>query len=574
MNKDIFAEFEGNEAFTFYIEKAELARTSDEGEIRITGCASTVNIDHDMERMAEPALERMANIINEKSVPLRVEHQKNDNAIIGAVDKAWLDDRQKLWIEAKLDKSNPAAMMLHEALKAGSKLGLSVGGRVRHATRELVESAGKMIKTFYDVILDEVSVTPRPSNYDAWLVQKHYVREDDKVAEFQSGKIYDAFLFENPRFDYLMAIEKSIPDQKWKKVEPEKENINMGIFKTKESEETKLTEEKAIDTSTDSEKTETGEETKPVEDFASKSYVDKKFADLTNLIKSSFKKTTETEATGTTREVTAPVEETTPAVDQTIPVDEKKENPAQVRTTTIKEEFAVKTGANGTTDETREMKETSPLEETPTLESSKSVTKNALRNFVASIQKASEELMNEVSDTKETDKAITDEKIESPKTESSSSSETKVEEATKDDEESSGSSEKFEDMKDYVLPELKRSARKFSNIDVLSSYIGKSIDKIEDRFAKSGKRIPGLRNVILDTIRNDEEIQKSIQSMMKEPGVKRSVSFGTAYAVTKDGQRLRLVADTSTVQKSVIDKKAKFGDVYKTYFSSESEKKA
>ena len=37
---------------------------------------------------------------------------------------------------------------------------------------------------------------------------------------------------------------------------------------------------------------------------------------------------------------------------------------------------------------------------------------------------------------------------------------------------------------------------------------------------------------------------------------------------TKDGARLKLVSDDAYVQKSVISKDAKFGDVYKAGFSS------
>ena len=155
-NKIIKIEADGDFPFSFYIEKA--IPDGDEENMTIKGVASTVNIDHDNERMSPEALQSMAEIINEKSVPLRVEHQKDDNAIVGNVNKAWVDSRNQLWIEAALDKSHPGASMLYKALKTGAKLGLSVGGRVKHAMKDLSESAGKMIKTFYNVVLDEVSV--------------------------------------------------------------------------------------------------------------------------------------------------------------------------------------------------------------------------------------------------------------------------------------------------------------------------------------------------------------------------------------------------------------------------------
>ncbi len=79
--------------------------------------------------------------------------------------------------------------------------------------------------------------------------------------------------------------------------------------------------------------------------------------------------------------------------------------------------------------------------------------------------------------------------------------------------------------------------------------------------------------MIVDYIREDTELQKSIRSMMKQPGVKKSVNFGTPYAITKDGQRLRLVPDDTYTQKSVVDKNMKFGEVYKNNFSSQFDRK-
>lgn len=574
----IIAEALGDFSFTFKVEKAEIDESNSD-EMTIVGIASTINVDHDDERMAEPALDRMANIINEKSVPLRVEHQKNDDAIIGKVDEAWLDDRKNLWVKAKLNKENSAAVMLHNALKAGAKLGLSVGGRVKRATRELVEGAGKMIKTFYDVILDEVSVTPRPANYDAWLIKKHYVEENDDIDTFSKSSLgkmlYDTFLFENPKFDYLMAIEKSIPDQAWKKVEPETINKDMfgNIKKVKdETEETESPKE------TNSDKK---------EEIASKSYVDKKFSELSDLIKSALAKVTEIEATGTTRETTTSTEETIPAVEQKLPTDEKTENPAQERT--------VKEGANGTTDTSREATSstTTTTTETPALDSSnpttpkeenpaqvKSISKRLLEKLSDKIRKATESAISELSDSLSDEKkkeasseddteVDTSEKTDDKDTTSESTSDES--EATKSDEESSGSSDSKTLGEEYELPELKRSSKPAS-IDVYASYVAKTIDDAEERLSKGGKRVPGLRSMILDVIRNDEEIQKSVSQMMKEPGAKRSVSFGIPYAVSKDGSRLRLVADDTVVQKT-INPKAKFGDVYKAYFSSANDNK-
>ena len=172
MDKDLITiKAEGDFPFTFYIEKAI---AGEEGEdMIITGVASTVNIDHDNERMSSSALKSMAEIINEKSVPLRVEHQSGDNAVVGDVYKAWVDERDQLWIKALLHKAHPAAGILYKSLKDGVKLGLSVGGRVKSAIREFSEATGKMVKTFYQVALEEVRMV--------FLRKKDYIIENSRL---------------------------------------------------------------------------------------------------------------------------------------------------------------------------------------------------------------------------------------------------------------------------------------------------------------------------------------------------------------------------------------------------------
>ncbi len=237
----IFVEAEGDFPFQFHIEKAEPIEK--DGEFFVTGVASTLNIDHDNERMSKEALVQMANVINEKSVPLRIEHQKSDEAIIGKVYEAHVDERNQLWVKASLDKSNAVSNLLYKSLKEGVKLGLSVGGRVKKATRELVESAGKFIKTFYDIVLDEVSVTQRPANYDAWLFAKSIVKPGGDVTEFYSStQLRNEFLFTNPQLDYLQVIAKSIPDQAWKPVEKKSNDMSKEEIKKADTDSTQITE--------------------------------------------------------------------------------------------------------------------------------------------------------------------------------------------------------------------------------------------------------------------------------------------------------------------------------------------
>ncbi len=241
INKNILvAENDSGFEFTFYIEKAQV--TDDTEKMMIRGIASTSNVDHDQERFAPKALEKMVNIINQKSVPLRVEHSKGQGSVIGDIKKGWLDGRNQFWIEAELDKNNKTASLIYSALKKGAQLGLSVGGRVKRAVMELSEKTGQAVKTFYDVILDEVSVTPRPANYDAWLFSKSIIKKGENIKPYYNSPLYDQFLATNPQLDYLAVFEKSIPRNSWIKVDNLLNYEPMLNFGKKSISETKVSE--------------------------------------------------------------------------------------------------------------------------------------------------------------------------------------------------------------------------------------------------------------------------------------------------------------------------------------------
>ncbi len=297
----------GDFPFKFYIEKAQAV--DEEGEMIITGVASTMNVDHDNERMSERALSSMAEVINDTSVPLRIEHDKSDKAIVGKVFKAWIDDRKQLWIKAILDSTHPASSILHSSLKQGAKLGLSVGGRVKKATREFSEAVGNVIKTFYEVALDEVSVTQRPANYDSWLLAKSIVEKSEDVSKYYQSPFYQEFLFENQQLDYLQSFAKSIPDKSWGKLTINKKNTMSKETKTEETtEETtkaeETTETKETTKTTKAEETET-ETTKgyasKAEVNALKSMVTKGFEAVTGILAKMSSKEEGTETTETTK---------------------------------------------------------------------------------------------------------------------------------------------------------------------------------------------------------------------------------------------------------------------------------
>ena len=491
--KTITIEATGDFPFSFYIEKA--VPSGDEEHMSIKGVASTTNVDHDQERMSESSLKAMAEIINQTGVPLRVEHQKEDNAVIGSVFKAWVDERNQLWIEANLDKSHPGASMLYKALKTGAKLGLSVGGRVKHAVKEFSESAGTMIKTFYNVVLDEVSVTSRPANYDAWLVSKSIISKDEDGERFVDSPIYKEFLFENQGFDYLQSFAKSIPDNSWKKVNIIKSNEENSMSEKeikKDSTKEEETKEKAGEGAKEEvkEKAEDKKEdetaTKSEDTF--KSMVMKTLEGLTAVVAKLAK--------GSSKEETEKTEETT--------IMEDKKEKSEEKTDDKKEEKA----------ETKE-------EEASTKDYHIKSMQNVLKR-IEDLSKAMEETTEETK-------------------------------------------EKAEDKKE------EEETTKSMDLDKFVATVEKSINDLQEKFSKGGKRTLGLAEMIVNAIRTDKGVQKEIQDMMKEPGFKKSMQFGVPMMRTKDGKAYRLTAQVmgEEVEKSRKDVSGKsFKEVYNQNFSS------
>ena len=527
--------------FSFYVEKAEAS--NENGDLIISGVASSTLVDHDSERMSLSALQQMANKINSEGVPLRIEHQKDDQAVVGEVISAEVDPRNRLLIKAKVSKGNAAGLMLHNALMGGLKMGFSVGGRVKRAYRELSEGSGQLVKTFYDILLDEVSVTPRPANYDSWSDGKYGML----AKSINPDALYRQFLTENPKLDYLAVIEKSIPDTAWEKVETKDENTNMlkktsteeekaetstmeeKAFPTKTSEEekaeTSTTEEKAESSETEEEKAETSE-TKT----ASIEYVDSKFNEVISLLKSVQK-----EVSGNTQSESVkpnkPVEQTNPDED----VTDHEVKPKSMRKTwpTETEEKADENGDDGKPEAPNEaVDQTNPEEKKP--------------------EKARKTWPTESEEKAESEDETTEEKAEDTETEEKKESESYGDE--------------------YKLDSIARAMKKsgnMSNIDAFVAYVTKTIEDMKDTLKAHNKRVLGLEKSIVETIRQDENIQKSIKVWMKEPGAKKSVSLGVPYAVTKEGMRLRLVPEDFTmVEKSTSGKKADFKSMWGSNFVS------
>lgn len=515
MNKRLIAQAVGDFPFQFYIEKA--IPTEENDELYVQGIASTLNVDHDNERMSESALKQMATVINNESVPLRIEHQKGDESVVGKVFKAWIDERNQLWIKALLIKSHPVASLLHKSLKEGVKLGLSVGGRVKRATRELVESVGKQVNTFFDIMIDEVSVTQRPANYDAWLFAKSIAKPGENVQSYYSSTIYNQFLFENPQLNYLQVFEKSVPNSAWMSVEKEL-NMNNPFKKQEEvkpeevvkEEEVKPEETIKAEVEVKPEEVAKEDEVKPEEEIKSMKATLKSMAEgiskLTTLV---------AKALG----------------DASGDVDMPKAGPEGE---TVKDADEPKAGIEG------EM-----------------------------VKEGEEEKLPEEMEKEDMPPVVTGEtEKEDENTYGGEYKMPELKSALKAiDSLSARLNKKSEGWKGYAP--VRKSV---PSIDQFVFAISDALSAIQKNMERDGKRILGLENSIAETVRNDVVLQKSIREMMTEPGVKKSVAMGIPYMISKDGKKFALTANEIGVEKSVKNEGKSFKEVYQTQFSSGVEK--
>jgi hypothetical protein len=545
MNKYYIAE--GDFPFQFYIEKAVPVDESETKDMEVEGIASTSNVDHDNERMAPSALKAMANIINKEGVPLRIEHSKDDNAVIGAVYKAWFDGRGQLWIRSKLNSQNEVAKLLHKALKDGTKMGLSVGGKVKKAVREISDGIGKEVKTFYDVDLQEVSVTQRPANYDAWLVAKHYKLANESAEPFyKSSQLRMEFLFENPQLDYVQVFQKSIPNQAWKKVGEDNisNNVIMKKFFGKEesSEETKKEEsssetEKEESTDETKKEQESSEETKKEESTES---TEKEESD-----ESKEKATSDDESMG--HRINA-LEESMKSIVKTM----NDGFSAIAKAVGTRRDGQENTEGDGDVDKEESSSETekeeSSNDETEKEESSEETKK----------EESSEETKKEESEADETKKEESETETEKEETHTSSDYDMEpVQRAIKAIEKSFS---------------INKSSKKVAGntLDMFTALLSAALENTTEKFEKSGMSIPGgIRNMLIDRLVNNSEFQKAIKDMMKEPGIKKSVSVaGTPFVRGKDGKMYSLGLKEVEIKKSENQStKEDFKSVYKKNYS-------
>jgi phage head maturation protease len=138
----------------------------------VIGYASGPEVDSEGERMAPEAIERFAAQINgEDSDELVYRDAHAPDGVLrdlGVIKKAWVNENMHLGIEVRLDDDNPASNYLWKQLDKGKQYGMSVSGRVLDYTYENVPGHTQPVRTYKNVVLDEISNTTRPAWYPSF----------------------------------------------------------------------------------------------------------------------------------------------------------------------------------------------------------------------------------------------------------------------------------------------------------------------------------------------------------------------------------------------------------------------
>lgn len=526
---------EGNFPFHFYIQKAIAG--AEDGKMIVEGVASTPNVDHDKERMSVEALKSMANVINTSGVPLRVEHSQADNAIIGTVNKAWIDERNQLWIKAVLDEAHPAAGILYKGLKEGVKMGLSVGGYVRRAVQEMVEGIGKQVNTFYDVALDEVSVTQKPSNYDARLMAKSFAKSEGEVDVLAAALESNEFLFSSAmgQSDYLREFAKSIPEEEWKDVSKDYklEGNNKSMADETETKKTTKAEDESEKKTKAADDTETKtEKAKEDESEMTKSVTRGEFNALVKAVGELGNTFTEVLGKMAKAMDSAPMDQNNP--------DEKKKDP----------------------------------------EEGKNVDKSSGGEAVDGEQP--KEAKKDPEEGKNVDKAANGD-------DENGTRETKAKEDTYDMEtveraikrikavgkSMDGDEEKTTKAADET--ETRKSIKKVADIDALAIAVADTIERVEKTMKEGGYQTEHIAKAMINELRGDSQFRKDLGHFLSEAGPKRSVINGTPFVKMKDGRMFALTLAstegerTEKSEKDVVPGTNAFKAQWGARFSSQKE---
>lgn len=135
----------------------------------VEGMASNTDLDLTGERMADTAIQSMAKSLQSHPVLFKNEHGDEWDAEFGEVTALYATEAHQLMMEAELDPDHYRTKTLVKALEKGKELGLSIGGMVVDSGYEWLSDLGRKVKTYKDILLEEISVTGSPAVADTWL---------------------------------------------------------------------------------------------------------------------------------------------------------------------------------------------------------------------------------------------------------------------------------------------------------------------------------------------------------------------------------------------------------------------
>lgn len=140
-----------------------------DGELYIRGEASGPEVDLFDTRMDPALIDSFAGQIQTRAaegMPLVYRDTHNPDGVLtelGELVEASVTDTSHLYVTVRLDRENPAAKHLHAQLLRGKKYGMSIGGTVVDYVDEYVESMGRVIRRFTNVVLDHIANTTMPA---------------------------------------------------------------------------------------------------------------------------------------------------------------------------------------------------------------------------------------------------------------------------------------------------------------------------------------------------------------------------------------------------------------------------
>jgi hypothetical protein len=529
-------EAQGKYPFHFWIEKAVVSNV--DGKMVIEGVASTGNVDHDGERMSPEALKAMVDVVNQSGVPLRIEHSQKDNAIIGEVFEGWLDDRGAFHIKASLDPEHVASPILYSAITRGENYGLSVGGFVKRAIEEMVEGVGRGVKTFYDILLDEVSVTKHPSNYDA--VGLKAVKSRVK-----------------PQSDYMEAFAKSIPSGEWKTINNYKlEGNNMNKKNKSEETETEETTKASTEMDTETEETkksesETETETKKTStetEETTKAVSRKEFNELTKMV----------------GELGNSITTVLGKMAKAIHVEAKDERQPEKEKSDPEEtqERAVSKAEGEAVDQRQPDEEKTDPEESATTKHREGQT-NTEDDGDDLKGEREKKNMKESTDTETYDLTTVQRSIKRIKA---------VAKAMDTDTETETKTTKAEETE---TESRTTKSRNVPQLDEFAFTVADTIERMEKSLKNQGFQNGHVAKMVIESIRSNPAYQEDIKAMLRQPGQKRSVIMGTPFVKTRDGKMFKLTVEdhpSTKVEKSTDGKEKTFKEMWgKSYASVSNE---